>query len=227
MSACRFGLCPAKVPGNRQASMPVAGDEMTPPIEHQSRRSLFHGTVVWRLDGDSLAWTSRNDSGQVPLDQIAAVRLAYAPTRFEPGRYACHVRLISGRRLAILSMVDRGMAGADDRGDSYRALVTALIERTAVANPATIFATGEPRLYYWFTLALIAMVFAAILAMAFIVGLEWPWRVAAVLMLAVASLPLLLVWLRRNRLRRLDPGAIPADMLPRAAVNEQARPGDG
>jgi len=191
---------------------------MTPPIEHQSRRSLLHGAVVWHLDSNSLAWTSRNDSDKAPLAEIAAIRLAYEPTRFEAGRYACHVRLISGRKLEILSMVDRGLAGAEDRGDTYRRLVTALIERTAAANLAAIFETGEPRLYYWFTLALIAMVFAAILAMAFIVGLEWPWRVAAVLMLAAASSPLLLVWFSRNRLRRLDPHAIPASILPQVEV---------
>src|SRR5690606_5098391 len=112
---------------------------MTPPplqIEHRCRVSALEREKVWSLRGDVL-WIGEEGGAEVPvpLASLRKVRLAYAPTRFQTGRYHCHLYGGTSRLATIQNEHYVGIANFEDRSGSYLALVEALLRRTARIRP--------------------------------------------------------------------------------------------
>ncbi len=188
------------------------------PIEHRSKKGRIHTGRVWRLYDGLLSCDAGGGHREIPVGDIEAVHLTFAPTRFEFDRYACHLKPKGRSWEIIYSIWDAGLAHAEDHGDTYRRLVRSLVEQVAEANPGARVRAGEPGSRYWFELVLLILVFASLAAAVSILGLAWNWSTAVMAMCAIVALPFALMWARRNRPRNLNPASLPDMYLPPVPV---------
>jgi len=180
---------------------------------YSRRESLFEKAErAWTVDASSLHVSRPGRDGvAVRFADITRLRLSYAPTRLKPNRFACTVFARDGRTFSTDNMHFRGLADFEDRSDSYRAMVEALLDGISADRPefkVDIGASG-----WWIVLVLLV---AAYVAVAVLLMLAGGWLMAAVIGLPglAISLPLLLRWLKHTRPRIAPIGALPPDALP-------------
>jgi hypothetical protein len=183
-------------------------------IIHRVRANVFARDAEWRLSGDRLAWraTSANatpESGIISLDQIESIRLTREPTRGGT-RMFCRLRTRHGATAIIASAHHAGMFSAEDRSASYRALVAALVSRTAQVNPRARFLTGATPQVWWGVVLGLACLFGALGATFVMAGRElFTTRLLLGLGLVALGAPNLVRWLKANHPGTFDPGAPP------------------
>jgi hypothetical protein len=195
-------------------------NELAGPPSYVARANALEYEATWRLQPDALELQGGPTAGpdvvmRFPYRDITGVRLSYAPSRFDHARYRCDVRMRSGQQVAILSTHYAGIADFEDRAATYGPFVQALIARVAAANPSASFRSGKnPVTYVLEHLFLFAMVVLLVLVLS-MVGFaplsESSW---AKLFIILASIPLLVVYTRKNWPSRFKPDAIPNDVLP-------------
>ena len=193
------------------------------PIEHRSKKGRHHTGRVWRLHEGVLSCDAGGGHREIPVGDIEAIHLTYAPTRFEFDRYGCYVRPRGRSWETIYSIWDAGFAKAEDHSGTYALLVRALIDEVANANRSAVFRIGEPGVRYWIELIVLILVFAGLATAAAITGLNWSWGTALIIMIAIVAVPFALMWLKRNRPRSLDPRYVPDEVLPAPAEHRQTR----
>lgn len=184
------------------------------PIEHRSKKGHYHAGRVWRLHDGVLSCDAGGSHREIPVDNIEALHLTYAPTRFEFNCYTCFVKPKRRSFEKIYSVWDAGLAKAEDHSATYSALIRTLIAEVHDANPSARFRIGEPGPRYWVELAFLVVIFVCLAAALSIVGLSWSWGTATIAIIALVSLPLGFLWARRNRPRAFDPQQPPSEMLP-------------
>jgi hypothetical protein len=191
-------------------------------ITYSARANAFEHDATWRLGQDALEMTGGNAGGAnaivtFPYKDVAELRLSFAPTRADRGRYRCDIRMRSGARTAILSTHYVGFADFEDRAASYVPLVRGLIGRVAAANPTARFRSGKSPLVYWaehlFLLAIVALFIAVVIAVGTSSWSEVTW---SKFWITLAAVPLLIVYTRANWPRTFKPDAIPEAVLPKA-----------
>jgi hypothetical protein len=185
-------------------------------IDYGFRASALSRNRVFRLTEDALVW---QDEGApldgVFLDDIAEVRVAYAPTRVARNRYRTQVIFRQGGMVELFNTHYAGFADFEERNAEYAAFVRALHRRLADRNAPATFRKGDSPAAYAGNLALATFVFAMI-ALAFVLlfnfGLVW----IALVKLAIVLffVPALIRYVRRSRPAAYDPRAIPAEALP-------------
>ncbi len=190
------------------------------PLTYAKRESILEQVSrEWRLEPDMLVAALPTLTQRLPLNQVTAIRLSFAPTEYKPWRYRCVVKLKDGRRTEFDNGHFAGVADFTDQSAAYRAFVLALLEQLRAASPAARLEIGETTSAYMGQIALVTVAAAALLlvlmltAGAAVVLGPVLWNAAFILI----SLPLLLAWLRRARPRRInldDP--LPPDALPPA-----------
>src|SRR5690606_3015958 len=82
----------ASSPGGREAPPPSAAHMAPPPlqVEHRCRVSLLEKEILWHLGGDTLFKIAEGQPPfSIPLASLAEVRLQFAPTRYQKGRFIC------------------------------------------------------------------------------------------------------------------------------------------
>ena len=192
-----------------------------PDIAHRVRANVFAAEAEWRLSGDRLSWSEIRDGaalqgGLIALDQIVSIRLSREPSRGRE-RLFCRVRTRDGAGTMISSAHYVGMLKGEDRSESYKALVTALIARTATINPGARFMTGATPLVWWGIVLGLAGFFGALgvflVALSVFAVLAWRelFSTRLVLGLALVALgaPNLIRWLMLNRPGTFDPADPP------------------
>jgi hypothetical protein len=190
------------------------------------RANVFESEAVWRLGPQTLERSEGPDPAdlrRISYDAITAIRLSFAPSRFDSVRYRCDVKTKWGSGLAILSTHYVGIGNFEDRGASYTPFVRELIARVAAANPKATFRAGKNPFVYALEHAFLLVAFTFLVLVLFLVGgaglsdLVW-----VKLGIIVSFLPLLAAYTWKNWPRRLDPKAIPAEVLPAGEAAPEA-----
>jgi hypothetical protein len=188
--------------------------DTTSVLAHRVRANVFASDAEWRLTGDRLSWSEISDGasrqgGLIALDQVASIRLTREPTRGGVRMY-CRIRTRDGVGTMISSAHHVGMLKGEDRSASYRALVKALIQRTAALNPQARFVTGAVPAGWWSVVLGLAALFGTLGAMAVLAGSEmFTTRLLLGLALVALGAPNLIRWLISNRPGTFDPADPP------------------
>ncbi len=136
------------------------------PITHHVRVSALENETIWRLGPDALEREEIIAGGigatvRYPYADIRGLRLSFAPSRADGGRYRCDLQLKQGTLAAIVSTHYAGVGNFEDRSATYGPLVRGLVARVAAANPACEFRAGKHAPAYWgehiFLLAMIVV----------------------------------------------------------------------
>jgi hypothetical protein len=185
-------------------------------LSHSVRRSMLEPDRTWRVADGALRWDDAAGGGEIPLERVEQVRLAWEASRVDLNRYACHVQG-AGRDVVIVSTHWAGFGRFDDRRTTYAALVRALVVATAPARPDARFRCGASGLMY----ALNVIVGAAGVSLLAVVMMVIPVPLDPFLVLRFGLLavliPLAALWAWRNRPRTFRADAIPDAVLPRVA----------
>jgi len=171
--------------------------------------------ILWRLEGETLFQISEGlPPFPIPLAEVSAIRLHYSPTRFQTGRYRCELK---GGRWSAVSIQNehyRGVADFEDRSETYRALVLALLHRRAALGTGCRYLGGVS---VWVWLLNAAILFGGLFLLGFVLftlGSGSSEIVAVKLMVVVVLLPFGIRWIIQNRPSTFDPGSVPKGLLP-------------
>lgn len=191
---------------------------MSPPplvLEHRCRVSVLEREILWRLEGDTLLQISEGlPPFPIRLEVIEGIRLMFAPTRFQTGRYACRLELRGGHSLGLQNEHFEGFATFADRSATYRSLVLALVQRRAALGPGCRY-LGGTSMVNWVLQTAILFGSGLLLAAVFLAfGPSSNAMILVKLIIIAAMLPVAVRWVAKNRPRVFDPGKIPDGLLP-------------
>jgi hypothetical protein len=189
-------------------------DSPVPP--YVLRANAFVARRTYRLTDDALTW---EEDGKpldgVFLDQIAAVRLAYAPTRAATRRFRTRVILKAGGMVELCNLSYRGFADFEDQSAAYVTFVTELHRRLAEKGRDVHYHAGNTPAGYVGNLLVTIVPFAALAAVLLLLPLTAVPAIAIVKLIIIAAfIPALVRYLRRARPTTYTPDAIPPGMLP-------------
>jgi hypothetical protein len=178
---------------------------------------------ILRIAGSEIV----RDDGQVVSHylfiEVDEMRLSFDPSRAVSDRFRCDLELVTGNRITFASRSYRGFNDFEDRSQAYSAFVQRLARTLADGNPACRFVTGKPPLNYWLQTLFVAAALFALVSVIVAFGFAYlGWTGWVKLAIVLFFTPVLVRWLRRNRQRRFDPRAIPADLLPAIREPEPA-----
>lgn len=186
------------------------------PAEYRFRAHAFAKDRTFLLTDDALIWGedgARIDG--VYYEDIAEVRVAYAPTRVARNRYRTQVFFKQGGMVELFNTHYAGFADFEERNAAYSAFVQALHRRLAERNAPVIYRKGSSPAAYAGNLLLTLGSFAMI-ALAFVLLFNFGivWIAVAKLAIVLFFVPTLIRYLRSSRPETYDPRTIPADALP-------------
>lgn len=191
---------------------------MRPPplaLEHRCRVSVLEKEILWRLEGDMLVQiTGELPPFRIPLATVESIRLFYAPTRFQTGRYGCRIGLRGGHSLGLQNEHFEGFATFSDRSSTYRELVLALIRRRAVLGAGCRFLCGTSWLNWIVQTGILAGSGLLLAAVFLAFGPSSNGMITVKLLLIAAMVPVAVGWVVKNRPRTFGPGAVPEGLLP-------------
>lgn len=189
---------------------------MNDSTTYRFRANAFTGPRTFGLTGDALTW---QEDGKpldgVFYDQIAEVRLSYAPTRAATRRFRTQVILRAGGATELFNMSYRGFADFEDLSPAYAAFVTELHRRLAARGKDVRYRSGNTLLGFTVNLAIIALAFIALAAVVLLIPIAaLPGLVILKLVIIAAFIPTLIRYMRRAKPATYDPLRIPPQMLP-------------
>jgi hypothetical protein len=184
-----------------------------------SRRSsvLDKGEWTWTLDEAGIRESNpRGDRSLIRWEDVAQVRLAFAPTEYKPWRHLLELKLRSGGALTIDNAHFRGVADFEDRSAAYRRFVEAVMGQLRLRRPNVKVRIGSSPSAYWLQMGFVAAALA--LAGGLLMTLQGPdipgivWIKLAII---AVGMPVLFVqWARSSYPRSGDIDSIPASALP-------------
>jgi hypothetical protein len=186
------------------------------PTAYRLRANAFVKPRLYRLTEDALTWEEEGAKlDGVFYDDIAEIRLAFAPTRFARNRYRAQIIFREGGMAELFNTDYQGIGNFPEQNEAYAAFLRELHRRVAAAGKVTVFRKGNSTLGYVLNLALTVFIFAMI-ALAFVllttIGLIW---IAAIkLAIVIFFVPTLVRYIRRAKPATYDPLNLPADVLP-------------
>jgi hypothetical protein len=186
------------------------------PTVYRLRAHAFVKPRLYRLTGNALTWEEEGKKlDGVFYDDIAEIRLAFAPTRFARNRYRAQVIFREGGMAELFNTDYQGIGNFPEQNEAYSAFLRELHRRVAAAGHATAFRKGNSPLGYALNLLLTVFIFTMI-ALAFVllttIGLIW---IAAIkLAIVIFFIPTLVRYIRRAKPATYDPLNLPADALP-------------
>jgi hypothetical protein len=215
------------------------------PITHAARANIYQEEARWRLGPDALEreggerakapWWARlsraylmllvpwaldriekGGPARFPYRSIKELRLTFEPVEPDDTRHKCEVKLVNGERASIYSVHFDGVNSSQDRAGTYVPLVHGLIARIAATNPECRFWSGKPALVYWLQIGAILVLLLALLAvLAFLTGFELSDLALLKLAVIVGFIPVMYLYVRKNKPQQFDPAGIPEDALPK------------
>ena len=138
-------------------------EQGAPAIRYAYKASLIGAAHQFELTDDGLSWRQAGRSGVWPYADISAIRLSYRPVSMQARRFRADIYRAGGGRMPIVSTSWQTAALMAPQDDQYRAFITALHARMAMAGSAAVLTGGLGPKTYAACLALLALV---ILAMA-------------------------------------------------------------
>lgn len=181
---------------------------------------MLEAERLWSLRGDTLWMEEEGRPGRaIPLKSLTRLRLEYAPTRFQLGRYRCNLYTAQGRVGVIQNEHFVGIAEFEDRSLSYHSLVKALIRRIASIHPQCRLESGVPWWSWLMNSGIMCGVFGVLGILLIYMWTVIGWLVVVKLAMIAFFLPAGIRWVTRNRPRRFSAGSIPENLLPKVAVN--------
>ncbi len=132
-----------------------------PAIEYEKRNDLFRSEPHrWRVEDDGIHETVPGKPARlIRWEDVAEMRLQYAPTRFKTWRHVFSLRTAAGERLEIDNVHFRGAADFEDRSAGYAAFVREVLGRVASRFPKKRLSLGAAPLPYFFQVAWMAVAF--------------------------------------------------------------------
>lgn len=186
------------------------------PAAYRFRAHAFVKDRTFLLTPDALVW-GEDDApvDGVFYDDIAEVRVTYAPTRVARNRYRTQVIFKQGGMVELFNTHYAGFADFEERNAAYSAFVTALHRRLAERSATVVYRKGSSPAAYVGNLVLTFGSFAMI-ALAFVLLFNFGivWLAVVKLGIILFFVPTLIRHLRRSRPQDYDPRAIPEDAMP-------------
>lgn len=184
-------------------------------VVHAFRPTIFSRERTFRLRDDALVVDDGAAPRTIPLANVAAVRIYRQPGGgMGPAIRRAVVTLVGGDTLVVQSSHYLGFARIEDRAASYRALVGALVERVARANPAARVTVGHSWLAWSLWLALLVGAIAVLaLGAIVLVQREFPLAVLLYVGIVAAFVPTMWRVVRDSRPRAGDPHALPVGIF--------------
>ncbi len=184
-------------------------------LRYETRNDAFSPATVYLLHEYTLEMSAEGRGAWILLlAQIDEVRLAYAPTRPEPGRYRCEI--ISRRGgTKFFNRRYEGVMSFCDSSEEYRRFVAALVMRTQRAAPHVMLVAGVRSGMYaagWVGFGICLAALLGVAAFSLVSGLWWLVLLKALIL--ACYMPAGWRWLRNNRETRFPAEAIPAAVLP-------------
>lgn len=195
-------------------------------FHYATRNHAFVPATTWVLEGAALRL--EDDKGPprvIPLGQVRALRLDFAPSRPERNRFRCRLTVHPAETLTFYNRTYRGYYDFPETSPEYVAFVRALVAALRLHAPACRFLAGATGISYFFNVLTTAFIFACFAAISwflFRVGLTW--MLAIKILILIFFVPTLIHWVARNRPRGFAPSAIPPDVLPAIAPVPAANP---
>jgi hypothetical protein len=185
-----------------------------PAIRYAYKASLIGAAHQFELTDDGLYWRLGRRSGVWRYGDISAIRLSYRPVSMQARRFRADIYRSGGGRMPIVSTSWQTAALMAPQDDQYRAFITALHARMAMAGSAAVLTGGLGPKTYAACLALLALVIlamAGLLLRAIAVG-----EYAGVVFLV--GFAALFGWQVGGFVRRNRPLAYSFDQLPQALL---------
>ena len=178
--------------------------------EFRQRVSILEkGETLWRAFPDRLEKTGPDGAVRLtmPYTAVRRVRVAWAPSRGQPGRLLLE---LSGNtsRVTISNMHFAGLASFEDRSESFYPMLWMVALGVRRANPEAAFRAGERPEIYW---PLMLFAFGALGLLATVL-FSLPVSFGSVTttpllkgVFVLITLPVLLGWAWKSRLRAFNP----------------------
>lgn len=186
---------------------------------YRQRRNFFEKAEwEWAATPGGLRVTDHHGQAFLtPWGSVAAVRVAYAPTRYKPWRHLLEFRLADGRKLTVDNVHFKGVADFENRSDSYTPFVRAALSELGRNSPKVRVRAGAAPVGYWVSAIFVLTVFAVLAAILLAIPIDIIPGIAWLKMgLIAVSLPVLAFWFVRARPRSATLDTIPESSLPRA-----------
>lgn len=199
----------------------------TEETSHVFRPGPFHQRRAYWLDGAALHWRIGSDTGQVPLADIASMRLNLPAGLGTSARCVLverggKVHRLCDRYWPRWTKGERRYWGRLRlHADTFRALTFPLARQLQKANPEAVLLTGPGR-GEWIATWLLAVLALAIViggAAMMIVSRRFAPAAAAFMALLVLYLPMLWPILRSGGPQPLDPRSLPDITPPHGPVD--------
>jgi hypothetical protein len=199
---------------------------MADPTAYTFRSNAFVKRRRYLLTGDALTWEEEGKPlDGVFFDDIAEIRLAYAPTRWETNRYRAQIIFKQGGMAELFNVDYRGIGNFAQLNEDYVAFLRELHRRLAERGVPIVFRKGNSPVGFVGNVALtgfIAVCLAAIFILLVTIGLTW--LAIAKLVVILFFIPTLVRFMRRARPGSYDPRAISEDVLPTLAEETSDAP---
>ncbi len=201
-------------------------------MQYQTRNNAFRAEEIWRLAPPNLLLGPADGVGRsFALADVVEFRLTFAPTRVEPNRYRCELRLVDGASLEFFNRCYVALGEFRETSAEYTDFVFALHDALRSHAPACRFSAGSGRVRWLVNLASLLFAGAVLIgAVFFLFTGGWWWLLFAKLTVLGLFLPLAGRWIQLNRPRSHRWEQIPPEVLPRpSASHSQPRQmrGDG
>ena len=186
------------------------------PTVYRLRSNAFVGERTHRLTDDALTWEEEGKPpGRIAYDDIAEVRMTFAPTRAATNRYRTRIVPRSGQRLELFNTHYVGIADFPERNAAYVAFLTELHRRLAERGTQTTFRKGSSPFAYILNGIVTAMTFVVVAgAFLYFANFGTIWLVVAKIAIILAFVPVLIRFMRRTVPEPYDPRALPSAALP-------------
>jgi hypothetical protein len=127
---------------------PDASNEAAAPTRYAYKASLIGAAHQFELTEQGLSWRVAGRSGLWPYADVAAVRLSYRPVSMQSRRFRADIENAVGARVVILSTSWQTAALMAPQDRDYRAFISQLHARMAVAGSRALLLGGlGPRVY--------------------------------------------------------------------------------
>lgn len=178
--------------------------------EYRQRVSILEREeTLWKAYPDRLERIAPDGTRSltVPYEAVKRVRVAWAPSRAQPGRLLLELSG-SRSRITISNMHFAGVASFEDRSEAFYPMLWMVALGVRRANPQAEFRAGERPEYYWpllvFAFAALALL-AAVLFSVPVSGGDIAFTMVIKGVLILLGIPLLLGWAWKSWPRRFDP----------------------
>jgi len=189
-------------------------------LTYTLRLSRISEEATYRLSEEALHATTLRGTQTLPLSEISMVRIYDSPGmtgltgQIAPAFARCVIRQKRGRAIVLSSNHFVGLGRFEDRTETFRPFVDALIARLRSANPAAKLVAGMPPALWWTWVMLLAVValvtpiFIVVIVQELVAGrvLKMPAIISALIVIGTAAgIVSYARVLKRNRPRPLTP----------------------